>query len=163
LGVSIWLDVVGLVTAVTFLEAAFPGRGRTISRGHAGVWQVVSSRPRHRRPWVTWFCPRELPEEVLSLSSAPASNLGNSTPAKRVLWKWSGCCYRFHSGFSHVAARFRPSAKAKTGRCRDFLARAHAGTHPSNANSEELRSLAPEPASQAKNAGREPIPAGDPG
>jgi hypothetical protein len=41
LGVSIWLDVVGLVTAVTFLEAAFTGKGRTISRGHASFWQVA--------------------------------------------------------------------------------------------------------------------------
>lgn len=41
MGVSIWLDVVGLVTAVTFLEAAFTGRGRTISRGHASFWQVA--------------------------------------------------------------------------------------------------------------------------
>ena len=41
MGVSIWLDVVGLVTAVTFLEAALTGRGRTVSRGHASFWQVA--------------------------------------------------------------------------------------------------------------------------
>ena len=41
MSVSIWLDVIGLVTAVTFLEAAVTGRGRTISRGHENFWQVA--------------------------------------------------------------------------------------------------------------------------
>jgi len=41
LEVSIWLDVVGLATAVTFLEAALTGRGRTVARGHASFWQAA--------------------------------------------------------------------------------------------------------------------------
>ena len=40
-GHSIWLDLVGLALAVTFLEAAFYGRGRTVLRGHVNYWQVA--------------------------------------------------------------------------------------------------------------------------
>jgi len=40
-GHSIWLDIVGLALSVTFLEAAFYGRGRTVLRGHVNYWQVA--------------------------------------------------------------------------------------------------------------------------
>ena len=38
---SIWLDIVGLTIAVTLLEAAFYGRGRTVAHGRASYWQVA--------------------------------------------------------------------------------------------------------------------------
>jgi hypothetical protein len=38
---SVWLDIVGLALAVTFLEAAFYGRGRTVLRGHVNYWHVT--------------------------------------------------------------------------------------------------------------------------
>jgi hypothetical protein len=38
---SIWLDIVGLTIAVTLLEAAFHGRGRTVAHGRASYWQVA--------------------------------------------------------------------------------------------------------------------------
>lgn len=38
---GIWLDIIGLATAVTFLEAAVTGRGRTVLHGHASHWQVA--------------------------------------------------------------------------------------------------------------------------
>ena len=37
----VWLDIIGLVTAVSMLEAAFTGRGRTVLRGHVNYWQVA--------------------------------------------------------------------------------------------------------------------------
>ena len=40
-GHSMWLDIVGLALAVTFLEASFFGRGRTVLRGHVNYWQVA--------------------------------------------------------------------------------------------------------------------------
>ena len=40
-GHSIWLDIVCLALAVTFLEAAFYGRGRTVLRGHVNYWHVA--------------------------------------------------------------------------------------------------------------------------
>jgi hypothetical protein len=35
----VWLDIIGLVTAVSMLEAALTGRGRTVLRGHVNYWQ----------------------------------------------------------------------------------------------------------------------------
>ena len=37
----IWWDILGLATAVTLLEAALAGRGRTIAHGRASYWQVA--------------------------------------------------------------------------------------------------------------------------
>jgi hypothetical protein len=38
---SVWLDVIGLVTAVALLEAAVTGRGRTHGRGRVSYWRVA--------------------------------------------------------------------------------------------------------------------------
>jgi hypothetical protein len=38
---SVWLDIIGLVTAVTCLEAAVTGRGRTHGRGRVSYWPVA--------------------------------------------------------------------------------------------------------------------------
>ena len=40
-GNIVWLDIVGLATAISLLEAAFYGRGRTVLRGHVNYWQVA--------------------------------------------------------------------------------------------------------------------------
>jgi hypothetical protein len=40
-GHSIWLDIIGLTIAVTLLEAAFYGRGRTVAHGRESYWQVA--------------------------------------------------------------------------------------------------------------------------
>jgi hypothetical protein len=40
-GNIVWLDIIGLVTAVSLLEAALCGRGRTALRGHVNYWQVA--------------------------------------------------------------------------------------------------------------------------
>jgi hypothetical protein len=37
----VWLDVIGLVTAVSMLEAAIAGRGRTVAHGRVSYWQVA--------------------------------------------------------------------------------------------------------------------------
>jgi hypothetical protein len=39
--VWIWLDVIGLTTAVSFLEAALAGRGRTVAHGRTSYWHVA--------------------------------------------------------------------------------------------------------------------------
>ena len=39
---SVWLDVIGLVTAVALLEAAVTGRGRTYGRGRVSYWRVAA-------------------------------------------------------------------------------------------------------------------------
>jgi len=36
-----WLDIIGLVTAVSMLEAALAGRGRTVAHGRMSYWQVA--------------------------------------------------------------------------------------------------------------------------
>ena len=38
---SVWLDVIGLAAAVTLLEAAVTGRGRTHGRGRVSYWRVA--------------------------------------------------------------------------------------------------------------------------
>lgn len=38
---SIWVNVIGLAIAVTLLEAALAGRGRTILRGRESYWHVA--------------------------------------------------------------------------------------------------------------------------
>ena len=38
---SIWVDVIGLAIAVTLLEAALAGRGRTIAHGRTSYWHVA--------------------------------------------------------------------------------------------------------------------------
>jgi hypothetical protein len=40
-GNIVWLDIIGLATGVSLLEAAFYGRGRTVLRGHVNHWQVA--------------------------------------------------------------------------------------------------------------------------
>jgi hypothetical protein len=37
----VWLDIVGLVTAVTLIGAAIAGRGRTVAHGRISYWQVA--------------------------------------------------------------------------------------------------------------------------
>jgi hypothetical protein len=37
----VWLDIIGLITAVTLIEAAFAGRGRTVAHGRISYWQVA--------------------------------------------------------------------------------------------------------------------------
>jgi hypothetical protein len=37
----VWLDIIGLVTAVSMLGAALAGRGRTVAHGHVSYWQVA--------------------------------------------------------------------------------------------------------------------------
>jgi hypothetical protein len=37
----VWLDVIGLAIAVTLLEAALAGRGRTIAHGRTSFWHVA--------------------------------------------------------------------------------------------------------------------------
>lgn len=40
----VWLDIIGLVTAIMLLEAALAGRGRTVAHGRISYWRVV--------PWI---------------------------------------------------------------------------------------------------------------
>jgi hypothetical protein len=38
---AVWLDILGLVTAVSLLEAALAGRGRTVAHGRTSHWRVA--------------------------------------------------------------------------------------------------------------------------
>jgi hypothetical protein len=40
-GDIVWLDIIGLVTAVTLIEAALAGKGRTVAHGRLSYWQVA--------------------------------------------------------------------------------------------------------------------------
>jgi hypothetical protein len=37
----VWLDIIGLVSAVSMLGAALAGRGRTVAHGRVSYWQVA--------------------------------------------------------------------------------------------------------------------------
>jgi hypothetical protein len=40
-GDNVWLDIIGLAVALSLMEAAVLGRGRTVGRGRVTYWQVA--------------------------------------------------------------------------------------------------------------------------